>query len=83
MQQLEVYDIQVWDGGDRHNHKFFLSNKAEAQKYVEKNRYDRFDTRVLIIFDTLEEAGENELKLVRERVIAGLTHLERRAMGVI
>ena len=50
---------------------------------MEKNRYDRFDTRVLIIFDTLEEAGENELKLVRERVIAGLTHLERRAMGVI
>lgn len=82
MKQFEVYDIQQWDGGERHNHKFYLASKEEAEKYIAENKYDRFDHKVLVVFDTVEEAKDNDLKTVRERVIAKLTPLERRAMGV-
>ena len=82
MQQFEVYDIQQWDGGERHNHKFYLASKEEAEKYIAKNKYDRYDHKVMIVFDTVEEAEENDLKTVRARVIAKLTPLERRAMGI-
>lgn len=83
MKQIEVYDIQQWDGGCLHwVHKFYLASKEEAEKYIAENEYDRYDHKVLIVFDTVEEARENDLKTVRARVIAQLTPLERRAMGV-
>lgn len=82
MKQFDVYDIQQWDGGERHNHKFYLASKDEAEKYIAQNKYDRYDHKVMIVFDTVNEAAENDLKTVRARVIARLTPLERRALGV-
>lgn len=82
MKQIEVYDIQQWDGGSLHRHKFYLASKDEAEKYVAENKYDLYNHKVLIVFDTVEEARENDIKTVRARVIAKLTPLERRAMGV-
>ena len=82
MKQFEVYDIQQWDGGSMHHHKFYLASKEEAEKYIAGNKYDRYDHKFLIVFDTIEEAKDNDLKTVRARVIAKLTPLERRAMGV-
>lgn len=82
MKVIECYSIEVWDGGDRHNHKFYLASKEEAEKYKENNTYDNIVRREFIIFDTLDEAIDNDLRVVRERVISRLSPIERKAMGV-
>jgi hypothetical protein len=80
--KMIVYSVQIWDGADRHNHKFYLSSKAEAEKYVAKNTYERFSEVQLEIFDTIEEAEGAQVEKVRERALKKLTDEERRALGL-
>ena len=32
MQIIKCWDIQVWDGGDRHNHRYYVKTKEAAEK---------------------------------------------------
>jgi hypothetical protein len=82
MEIVECWSIEVWDGGSMHNHKFYVATQAEAEKYMLNNKFDMITKKQFIIFDTLEEALDNDLATVRKRVIEKLTPLERRAMGV-
>lgn len=81
MQVLKLYSVQVWDGGDRHNHKFFLTNKAEADRYIKDNTYDAVFEQTFEIFDTLDEWKEWNTGKVKERALSKLTAEERRALG--
>lgn len=84
MKTIEYYDIEVWDGGDRHNRKFSVASEHEAKKWKEakENRYDTYTKHTLVVFDTLEEAMENDLASVRKRLLAKLTPLEKQALGI-
>lgn len=82
MQVIECWDVQVWDGGDRHNHKFFLRSEKEAKKWKEKNQYDYIAKKTITIFDSFEEALENDLVEVRKRTLAKLSPLEKQALGI-
>jgi hypothetical protein len=82
MQVVECFEIQTWDGGDRHNFKCYVATETEAKRWVNKNKHDIYVPRLMFVFDTLEEAEENELAAVRKRVIERLSPLERKAMGV-
>lgn len=82
MIEIECYSIEVWDGGDRHNHKFYVKSEAEAKKWKEKNPHDYYHKKTFIVFDTLEEAEANDLATVRKNVIARLSTIERRALGI-
>lgn len=81
MQVLKLYSVQVWDGGDRHNHRFFLTSKAEADRYIKDNKYDTVFEQTIEIFDTLEEWKEWNTGKVKERALSKLTAEERRALG--
>ncbi len=81
MQVLNLFSVCVWDGGDRHNHKFYLTDKAEADKYLEKNTYDSVHPVEIVTFDTLEEWTEWNTGKVKERALAKLTAEERKALG--
>ncbi len=81
MQILKLYDVQSWDGGDRHNHKFYLTSKAEADKYMLGNKYDAVYEKTIEVFDTLEEWKEWNTGKVKERALSKLTPEERRALG--
>ena len=81
MQVLKLYDVRVWDGGSMHNHKFYLTNKDEADKYLVNNKYDIVDEVDLEIFNTLEEWSEWKSGKVKERALSKLTAEERRALG--
>ena len=81
MQVLKLYSVQVWDGGDRCDHKFYLTSKEEAEKYKAKNKYDNIAEVNLEIFDTLEEWADWNTGKVRDRALAKLTPEERRALG--
>jgi hypothetical protein len=81
MQVLKLYSVQVWDGGGRHNHKFFLTNKDEADRYIKDNTYDLVYEQTIEIFDTLDEWKEWNTGKVKERALSKLTAEERRALG--
>lgn len=82
MQVFKLYSVCVWDGCDRQDHKFYLTSKAEADKYLKNNTYDTVREVNLEIFDTLEEWEVAENSKLRERALAKLTDTERRALGI-
>ena len=79
---INCWAVEVWDGGDRHNLKFYVKTKEEAEKWKVKNPHDFIHEKNFIIFDTIEEAQENDLAKVRERVLAKLSPIERKALGL-
>ncbi len=81
MKVIECFEIQRWDGGDRHNHAFYLSSEEEKNAYLAKNPHDIVLKRTFVIFDSLAEVADNQTEKVRERALAKLTPLEKKALG--
>lgn len=82
MQVIECWSVCVWDGGDRSNHAFYITSDKEKDKYLAENKYDSAYAQTIVIFDTLAEMEEHSTKKTRERALAKLTALERKALGV-
>ena len=78
---LKLYSVQVWDGGDRHNHKFYLTSKEEADRWLAANTYDGVYEKTVEIFDTIEDWKDWSKGKVKEQALAKLTPEERRALG--
>jgi hypothetical protein len=81
MKTLKVWDIQIWDGGDRCNHAFYVTSKTEADLWKQKNTYDTVNDREFEIYDTIEEYLEGKSEKTRERALAKLTPIERKSLG--
>lgn len=81
MKIVECWEVLSWDGGERHNHKFFLLDPAEAERWKREHVHDSIRHRVFEFFDTVSEAEDNETVKVRERALAKLTAQERKALG--
>lgn len=81
MKTITCWDIQVWDGGDRCNHKFYVATKEEAEKWKEKNTYDSIWERGFEIYDTVEEYQESRAEATKQRALGKLTPIERKALG--
>ncbi len=82
MKILTVWDIQVWDGSDRHSHKYYVASKEAADAWMKKNRFDRVTTKDLVVFDNLEDIEHFNLMEVRKKALAKLTEDEKLALGV-
>lgn len=82
MQVITCWDIQVWDGGDRHNHKFYVETKAEADKWMAKNTYDYIYEKKFEIFSSIQEWEESQAEATKKRALAKLTAVERKALGL-
>lgn len=82
MKTIKVWDIQVYDGGDRCNHAFYVSTQEEAEKWKKKNKFDTIWDHELEIYDTVEEYLEGKSEKTRERALAKLIPIERKALGV-
>jgi len=81
MQVLKMWSVCVWDGGDRQNHRFYLSNKDEADRYLKGNTMDCVREQTVEVFDTIEEWRDWNEGKVKERALSKLTAEERRALG--
>lgn len=81
MKTFTCWDIQVWDGGDRCNHKFYVASAVEANRWKQLNKFDNVDQREFEIFDSIEEYKESRSEETRQRALAKLTLVERRALG--
>lgn len=82
MQIINCWDIQVWDGGDRHHHKYYVATKEAADTWMKRNTYDHISERKIIVFDNLDEISEYRTGEARKRALSKLTEEEKFALGV-
>lgn len=81
MKTFTAWSIEVWDGGDRHNPRYLVSNKAAADGWKAKNSYDLIVEKNMIIFDSLAEIEDFENGEIKKQALAKLTEVEKRALG--
>ena len=82
MQVIKCWDIQVWDGGERHNHRYYVKTKEAADEWIAKNKYDRVYEHEIVILDDCNEIEEYKNDELRKRALAKLTDLEKKALGL-
>jgi len=80
---MTLYDIQVWDGGDRRIHKHYTNDKLAAEAWQAKYKNDLVSTRVFHIAESVEELFELDTGMIAERALAKLTTAEKVALGLI
>lgn len=81
MQRIVCFRVDEWDGGERHHFKFYITDKNEADAYLQKNKFDTITPVVLMVFDTLAEVEEFSINRLKESALAKLTPEERMALG--
>lgn len=81
MQVITVNQVNLWDGGDRHNFGFFLSSDVEAEKYKEIDPNCYITKKEIIIFDNIADYREYKSGEVKRRALSKLTVEERVALG--
>lgn len=82
MKIIKCWDIQVWDGGDRHNHKYYVATKEAADAWMAKNKYDTIWEKEFIILDSWDELQDYQDGELRKRALAKLTAEERVVLGL-
>ena len=82
MKIIKCWDIQVWDGGDRHNHKYYVATKEAADAWMAKNKYDTVWEKEFIILDSWDELQDYQDGELRKRALAKLTAEERVVLGL-
>lgn len=82
MNIIKVWDIQVWDGGDRHHHKYYVSNKETADIWMERHPQDWVSEFELTMFDTIEQLDDIISGETRKRALAKLTKEDKIALGI-
>ena len=82
MQIIKCWDIQVWDGGDRHYHKYYVATKEAAEEWKAKNEYDLIYEKEFVILDSWEELQDYKNGELRKRALAKLTEEEQVVLGL-
>ena len=82
MQIIKCWDIQVWDGGDRHNHRYYVATKEAADEWMSENKYDAIYEQEFVILDSLDELEEFRNGELRKRALAKLTAEEKIVLGL-
>ena len=82
MQIIKCWDIQVWDGGDRHNHKYYVKTREAAAAWKEKNKYDEIYLTEFVILDDLTEIEAFKNGELRKQALAKLTDAEKIVLGL-
>jgi hypothetical protein len=82
MKVIKCWDIQVWDGGDRHNHKYYVATKEAADEWKAKNKFDEIYEKELVILDSWDELQAYKDGELRKRALAKLTDAEKVVLGL-
>jgi len=82
MQIIKCWDIQVWDGGDRHNHRYYVATQEAAEQWKEKNKYDEIYFKEFVILDDLSEVEAFKNGELRKQALAKLTDAEKVVLGL-
>ncbi len=83
MKIIRVWDVQRWDGGERHNHDFYLMREAATEPQLEvHDKHGMFLERTLIIVESLDEIPMLQNEKIRQRALVKLNDQERKALGL-
>lgn len=81
MKLITVFDVQVWDGADRQNHKFYVSSEESAKDWVKASKFDAYYKKEIVVYDDLTDYHQNNPQALKERTLAKLTPEERKTLG--
>jgi hypothetical protein len=65
----------------RYSHVAYLMDENNAKIWKGDNYFRSIEKATIVIFDNLGQMIENEKEKVRERALAKLTAIERKALG--
>ena len=82
MKIIKCWDIQVWDGGDRHNHKYYVADKETADEWVATHKHDLAYEKQFVILDNYEELMDYQNGEARNRALAKLTEEDKIVLGL-
>lgn len=82
MKIIKCWDIQVWDGGDRHNHRYYVATKEAADEWMAKHKYDMVYEHEMVILDSWDELQDYKNGELRKRALAKLTAEEKVVLGL-
>ena len=82
MQVITLYSIDVWGGGDRLNHKFYMETEEAAKEYLKGNAYDAYHRVDMVIYKDKQDVIDNSREALRAKALAKLTKEERHALGI-
>ena len=82
MQVLTLWSVQAWDGGARHNHKFYMETKEAAEDYLRGNNYDHCQKVELVVYKDKEDVINNSIEAIKARALLKLTPEEKHALRI-
>lgn len=82
MQLLKLWDIQCWDGGERHNSRYLVSDKSIGDKWLQHHKHDIIWEKEIIILESWDELENYRNGKVREAALAKLTDIEKKVLGL-
>lgn len=83
MKTILANQVDLWDGGDRHNFGFHISPSVDQADIEKAHPHCSIRSVVLTVFDSLEEVRQNSRLNLRKAAWAKLTPQERAALGMI
>lgn len=83
MKIYEGYMIAVWDGGELHHDKYFVTTKEIAEDYKKDHKYDTIRPHTVVVYESYQDIKDADYKKNRESGLAKLTHLEKAALGLL
>ena len=82
MKIINCWDIEVWDGGDRHNHKYYVATKEAADEWKANHKHDLIYEKQIVILDSYAELMDYKNGEARKRALAKLTEEDKIALGL-
>ena len=82
MKIINCWDIEVWDGGERHNHKYYVATKEIADDWKVNHKHDLIYEKQIVILDSYAELMEYRNGEARKRALAKLTEEDKIALGL-
>jgi hypothetical protein len=83
MQILKYWDIQRWDGGERHSHFAFVESKEVANRWRAKHKHDVAESRRFLILESMEELEEYAGGALRMKALQKLSDAEKFVLKLI
>ena len=84
MKVVTFYQINKYDGGGRYiSSDICFSSMEEADKFVSKRKYDDYVKRQFFIYESAEEYNKSNSKELKEKALAKLTDIEKKALGLL
>ncbi|MCK9369209.1 hypothetical protein M0R04_04660 [Candidatus Dojkabacteria bacterium] len=84
MEIVELFEIGVWDGGERNVVKFAFSNQEAAESYKEmpKHKHDTIIKKQIKVYSSLNDYHNNSDEAIKARALSKLTPEEKLVLGL-